>query len=51
MITAAPKSPKRETWKIVAELLFVAWVVVINVLYYAQFRARALKLLGQFFHR
>lgn len=45
------KVPKRRPWKLAAELLFVAWVIFVNILYYAQFKDLALRHLGKFFHR
>jgi hypothetical protein len=47
----APKGPKRSTWKLAAELLFVAWVIAINLLYYSQFKDLVIRHLGQLLHR
>ena len=46
-----PKGRKRETWKLGVELVFVAWVVAINVLYYNQFKASVLRQVGRLLHR
>jgi hypothetical protein len=51
MNAVIPKTPKRAPWKLAAELFFVAWVIVINLLYYAQFKDLALRQLGRFLHR
>jgi hypothetical protein len=48
---AAPNGPKRSAWKFAAELLFVAWVIAINLLYYAQFKDLIIRHLGQLLHR
>ena len=51
MSTETPKGRKYPVWKLTAESLFVAWVIVVNLLYYAQFKALVLRHLGQLFHR
>lgn len=51
MNAVTPNGHKRPLWKLAAELLFVAWVVVINLLYYIQFKDLALKYLGKLLHR
>ena len=51
MNTVAPKKTKREWWKFAAELLFAAWVIVINLLYYNQFKAAFLGRLSHMLHR
>ena len=43
--------PRREAWKFVVEVLFVAWVVVVNFLYYAQFRTLIITRFGYLLHR
>ena len=48
---STPRERPRSPWKLAAELLFVAWVVAINLLYYAQFKELALRHLGRFLHR
>jgi hypothetical protein len=45
------KARRRAGWKLAAEYLFVGWVIVINLLYYAQFKDLVLRRLGQLFHR
>ena len=48
MNTSTSKGRSRDPWKLVAaELFFVAWVVIVNILYYAQFKALVLRHLGQ----
>lgn len=51
MNTNTSKGNSRERWKFAAELLFVAWVVIVNLLYYSQFKALVLRHIGQLFHR
>jgi hypothetical protein len=51
MNTHIPNDRKRSTWKLAAELLFVAWVIVVSFLYYAQFKDVAIKLLRSLLHR
>jgi hypothetical protein len=51
MNTGTSKGPKREPWKLAAELLFVAWVIAVNLLYYSQFKDLAIRHLRLLFHR
>ena len=51
MNTVTPKGPKREWWKLAAEWIFVAWVIVINFLYYNQFKVTVLRRVAKLFHR
>lgn len=51
MNSGTSKGPKISRWKLAAELFFVAWVVAINLLYYAQFKDRVITLLGRILHR
>jgi hypothetical protein len=51
MNTVALKIPKRKWWKPAAEWLFVAWVMVINFLYYNQFKVTVLRRVAKLFYR
>lgn len=51
MNIATSKGHKRKPWELAAELIFVAWVIAINVLYYAQFKAAAISHLKRLLHR
>jgi hypothetical protein len=51
MNTITGKDRKRKPWELAAELLFVGWVIVVNILYYSQFKDLVLRHLGKLFHR
>lgn len=51
MNAVTPKDSKRAPRKLAAELFFVAWVIAINLLYYAQFKEKLLRVLGHVLRR